>query len=130
MNVLTKLKQYPATSAGYSCILGGIMGSERKFEYQRRKMEQMQEEIGRLKSANLILEHDNAALTKTNEILRNTLEKLETETAETMGKYEAAVGEAIEAKHEYERLRLECIAARNKFEKMTKKLLGDFRAVQ
>lgn len=100
------------------------MKSERKFEYQKRKIRQMEEEIGCLKAENLVLKKENEALKRYDETSRKTLKELETKCSQLREECLAAITDATETKKKYECLIEKCIAAKKEYAKKATKLIN------
>jgi len=101
------------------------MRNERKFEYQARKIKQLEEELKQEKSSATALESENRSIRRKYDAALETIERINTEHQSYVNSHTQAVAEAVDARKTYEALIAECLAVKSEYEKQITKLIGD-----
>lgn len=108
-------------------IYGGRMKNERKFEYQARKIRQLEEDLKQAKSSATALECENKSIQRKYEAALEAMERMKSEHQTYADRSVEIIAEAADAKRQYEALIAECVKAKAEYTKQITKLIGDLK---
>lgn len=108
-------------------IYGGRMKNERKFEYQARKIRQLEEDLKQAKSSATAMESENKSIQRKYEAALEAMERMKSEHQSYVDRNVEIIAEAADAKRQYEVLIAECIKAKAEYTKQITKLIGDLK---
>lgn len=103
------------------------MKNERKFEYQARKIRQLEEDLKRAKSSVAVLESENKSIQRKYEAVLEAMERMKTEHQSYVDSNVEIIAKAADTKKQYEALIAECVKAKAEYAKQITKLIGDLR---
>ena len=103
------------------------MKNERKFEYQARKIRQLEEDLKQAKSSATALESENKSIQRKYEAVLEAMERMKTEHQSYVDSNVEIIAEAADTKKQYEALIAECVKAKAEYTKQITKLIGDLR---
>lgn len=103
------------------------MKNERKFEYQARKIRQLEEDLKQEKSSATALECENKSIQRKYEAALEAMERMKSEHQTYADRNVEIIAEAADAKRQYEALITECIKAKAEYTKQITKLIGDLK---
>ncbi len=103
------------------------MKNERKFEYQARKIRQLEEDLKQAKSSATALESENKSIQRKYEAVLEAMERMKTEHQSYVDSNVEIIAEAADTKKQYETLIAECVKAKAEYTKQITKLIGDLR---
>ena len=103
------------------------MKNERKFEYQARRIRQLEEDLKQAKSSVTALESENHSIQKKYEAALEAMERMKSEHQSYVDSNTKIITEAADAKRQYENLIAECLKSKTEYEKQIAKLIGDLK---
>lgn len=103
------------------------MKNERKFEYQARKIRQLEEDLKQAKSSATALESENKSIQRKYEAALEAMERMKNEHQSYADRTVEIIAEAADAKRQYEALIAECVKAKAEYTKQITKLIGDLK---
>lgn len=103
------------------------MKNERKFEYQARRIRQLEEDLKQAKSSVTALESENHSIQKKYEAALEAMERMKSEHQSYVDSNTKIITEAADAKRQYETLIAECLKSKTEYEKQIAKLIGDLK---
>ncbi len=101
------------------------MRNERKFEYQARKIKQLEDDLKQAKSSAAALESENKSIQRKYDAALEAIKRINAEHQSYVNSHAKTMAETIDARKTYETLIAECLAVKSEYQKQITKLIGD-----